>query len=236
MDKVILKNHLLNELDRSAGLGHRKSEDAAFAARRLKLRAWQAARLARTHGDLVANPRYHDAAMFFLADLYGPRDMSARVEEVRRIAPLMMRMLPESAILAVVRAVELNALSEDLDGAVVEAIGARIDGIDDAVYAAAYRAVGRAEERARQIELIEHLGRALDALTHVPFIGAALKMMHTPAHLAGLGQLQGFLERGYAAFGAMRGGAGEFVAIVVKRERAISQALLAGAADGLDLR
>ena len=55
-----------------------------------------------------------------------------------------------------------------------------------------------------------------------------LKLMRAPALLAGLGELQAFLERGYAAFSAMRGGAGEFVTIVVARERAISEALLAG--------
>jgi hypothetical protein len=43
-----------------------------------------------------------------------------------------------------------------------------------------------------------------------------------------LGELQAFLERGYSAFGAMRGGASEFVTIVVTRERAISASLLKG--------
>jgi acyl-CoA synthetase (AMP-forming)/AMP-acid ligase II len=40
--------------------------------------------------------------------------------------------------------------------------------------------------------------------------------------------LQAFVERGYAAFGAMRGGADEFVSIIVARERAIADALFAG--------
>jgi hypothetical protein len=40
--------------------------------------------------------------------------------------------------------------------------------------------------------------------------------------------LQGFLERGYRAFGVMSGGAGEFVSIVVRRERSIVKGLLAG--------
>ena len=72
------------------------------------------------------------------------------------------------------------------------------------------------------------LGSALDALTHVRFIGATLKVMRKPAEMAGLGELQGFLERGYTAFGAMKGGAGEFISIVVWRERAVSDALLSG--------
>ena len=48
-----------------------------------------------------------------------------------------------------------------------------------------------------------------------------------PAELAGLGALQSFLERGYAAFRVMRGGS-EFVEIVAGRERAISEATFAG--------
>jgi hypothetical protein len=59
-------------------------------------------------------------------------------------------------------------------------------------------------------------------------IGVTLKVMRTPARLGGLGELQDFIERGYTAFGAMRGGAGEFVTTIVARERAISEALLAG--------
>ena len=110
----------------------------------------------------------------------------------------------------------------------VEALGDKMVFLDEALYGAAYRGIGRAEDRARQIDLIELLGNALDKLTHLHLIGATLKMMRKPAALAGLGELQAFLERGYSAFGAMRGGAGEFVTIVVARERAISQAVLAG--------
>ena len=153
---------------------------------------------------------------------------------MRRIVPLDGQDAAQSGLAAVAHAVELNSLSEDLDGAMVETLGAGADAIDEAGYAAAYREVGRAEDRKRQIDLIELLGGALDALTHQRFIGAALKMMRKPAQLAGLGELQGFLERGYSAFGAMRGGAAEFIALVVARERAISQALLAGRTDALD--
>ena len=214
-------------------LRKRTDEDEAFRERRERLRAWQAGRLARTHADLLVSPRFHDAAVFFLTDLYGPNDLSRHVEDVRRIIPLMAKTLPESGLAAVAHAVELNSISEDLDGAMVETLGAGGEAIDEASYAGAYRKVGRAEDRKRQIDLIELLGGALDALTHQRFIGAALKMMRRPAQLAGLGELQGFLERGYSAFGAMRGGAAEFVAMVVARERSISKALLEGEKDVL---
>ena len=233
MTQDTFRELLLAELDRSAELRARIVEDAGFGERRALLRDGQAARLARTHRDLLESRRFHDAAEFFLTDLYGPRDLSRHIEEVRRILPVMTSVLPDSGLATVAHAMELNALSESLDAAMVERLGEKAPEITDALYGEAYRAVGRAQDRERQIDLIALLGEALDKLTHIRFIGMTLKMMRTPAQLAGLGELQAFLERGYAAFGAMRGGAGEFVSIIVTRERAISRALFAGDDDAL---
>jgi hypothetical protein len=203
-------------------------EDAGFSERRVQLRAWQAARLARTHSDLLESRRFGAAAKFFLTDLYGPSDLSRHIEDVRRLVPLMASVLSDSGLATVAHAMELNVLSESLDGAMVEALGEKAAHITDEAYAQAYRAVGRARDRERQIDLIALLGGALEKLTHIRFLGMTLRIMRTPAQIAGLGELQGFLERGYAAFRAMSGGAGEFVTIVVARERAISKALMAG--------
>ncbi len=228
MSKEAFHELLLAELDSSASLRARFAEDASLGERRAFLRSWQAVRLARTHQDLLESPRFHDAAEFFLVDLYGPKDLSRHIEEVRRMVPVMTKVLSESGLATVAHVMELNILSESLDGAMVEALGADAATITIATYGAAYRKVGCAEDRKRQIDLLALLGEALDKLGRQRFIGMALKMMRKPAELAGLGELQSFLERGYRAFGAMRGGAGEFVSIVVARERAISEALLAG--------
>ena len=124
------------------------------------LRAWQAARLARTHRDLLESRRFHAAAEFFLTDIYGPRDLSRHIEEVRRIVPMMTSVLPDSGLATVAHAMELNALSESLDGAMVEALGEKAAHITDEAYAEAYRAVDRTQDRGRQIDLIELLGQA----------------------------------------------------------------------------
>ena len=222
------RDQLSRQLDRSALLRVRATRDAAFRERRRALRAWQASRLTRTHRDLLENPKFHDAAQFFLTDLYGPKDLSRHIEDVRRVVPVMTRLLPDSGLATVAHAVELNALSESLDGAMVDALGAGAATITKTAYATAYRKVGRAEDRERQINLIELLGGALEGLARQRFVGAALKMMRGPARAAGLDELQGFLERGYSAFRAMRGGADEFVSLIVARERSIAKALLAG--------
>ncbi|HEX5130330.1 MAG TPA: hypothetical protein VFV90_11320, partial [Usitatibacter sp.] len=56
-----------------------------------------------------------------------------------------------------------------------------------------------------------------------------LKLMRTPAKLAGLQDLQDFLERGFTAFRAM-GGAGDFLASIQARETEILNRLFSGAA------
>src|SRR5208337_4628610 len=162
MTQETFRELLLTELDRSAELRARIVEDAGFGERRALLRDWQAARLARTHRDLLESRRFHDATEFFLTDLYGPRDLSRHIEEVRRILPVMTSMLPDSGLATVAHAMELNALSESLDAAMVEWLGEKAPEITDALYGEAYRAVGPAQDRERQIDLIALLGEALD--------------------------------------------------------------------------
>jgi hypothetical protein len=181
------------------------------------LRVWQASRLARTHADLLASARYAATASFFLTDIYGPKDLSRHEDEVRRIMPIMSKALPAAGLETVADAIELNALSESLDADMVGKLGEDVFALDEARYAAAYREVGRRPERERQIELIAHLGHSLDKLTRKPLIGTALAMMRKPALLAGLGDLQSFLERGYQAFRLMKG-ADEFLGKITSRE------------------
>src|SRR6476659_9315324 len=57
------------------------------------LRQWQAKRLGESFKDFLANPRMRPAAEFFLSDLYGDRDFSARDRDAARVLPLMARLL-----------------------------------------------------------------------------------------------------------------------------------------------
>lgn len=191
-----------------------------------EVKAWQARRLAETHADLLRDPRYAAATRFFLEDLYGPKDFSARDAELQRIVPTMRKLLPASALETAARAIELEALTEALDHALANSLAA--GALDEARYAKAYRESASREERIRQIELAVEVGRRLDALVAKPFIGSTLKLMRGPARLAGLGDLQEFLERGYGAFRAMRG-SDTFLAELHSREMAILNRLYPGA-------
>jgi len=204
--------------------------EAAVARDRATLRTWQAERFARTYADLLAAPRYAAAAAFFLSDLYGPADPAARDEAVARSLPTMVRLLPVAALDTIARAVELDALSERLDLAMVGAFRRRQPSgelaITEASYAEAYRAAAERGERERQIDLVHRIGLALDHLARTPLLAGALAMMEAPARAAGVAALHDFLARGFRAFRQMRGAA-EFLATVDARERRINERLYA---------
>ena len=202
-----------------------RGSEAAAPARLQELKAFQSARLTSTYADIASQPRYREATDFFLHDLYGPKDFSRRDASMLRILPAMTRMLPAGAVQTAALAIELECISEELDHRVAAALPA--GPIDDAGYAEAYRAGSTREERERQIELIVGVGERLDALVATPLVFRTLKLMRTPARLAGLEDLQDFLEGGFHAFREM-GGAGEFLALIRARETAILSRLFSG--------
>lgn len=208
--------HLLKELR-----GHGRSPPPRLA----ELKAWQSARLHGTYADISAQPHYSAATSFFLDDLYGPKDFSGRDQAMLRIVPAMTRLLPASALETASLAIELEALSEDLDQ---RAAGALAPGpIDAGSYGRAYRESSKREERERQIELIVAVGERLDALVKKPMVARMLRLMRTPASVAGLHDLQEFLERGFEAFREMHGAA-DFLSLVRERETEILSRLFSG--------
>ena len=210
-----------------------RRDPGASAAAVTTVKQFQRERLARDHADLLQSDRYRLAAQFFLDELYGIKDFSSRDQELARMIPTMGRLLPAAALGAIADAVELDAISEQLDAATAAAYdasapaGGPLPVLDPERYFDLYRRVGRREMRARQIDLVEDIGRQLDRLVSTPFLYRILKGMETPARIAGLGQMQAFLVSGFEAFKAMRG-AGEFVATVAARERALMAAAFAG--------
>jgi len=209
---------ILRSLDAVEAERVARSADPALAARVVALKAWQQARFRLTHAELLASPRYRDAARFFLDELYGPADFSRRDAQFARIVPALVRLFPQSIVDTVAGLAELHALSERLDTAMARALPA--DTVDAAGYVAAWRQVGEPASRERQVALVLAAGRQLDRHTRVPLLAASLRMMRGPARAAGMGDLQSFLERGLDTFRAIRG-AGEFLGSIEARERAL---------------
>jgi hypothetical protein len=193
--------------------------------RLVDVKEWQAARLARTYADLAADSRYAKATAFFLRDLYGAKDFCDRDEAMLRIYPVMVRTLPQGAVESASLAIEVDALSEDLDRRLAKVIAK--GPVTETTYAQAYRDAGSREDREHQISLIGEVGRRLDVLVVKRMVFATLKLMRGPARLAGLDALQSFLERGFEAFRLM-GGADEFLATIESRETAILNRTFSG--------
>jgi hypothetical protein len=194
--------------------------DPALLAARAALKQYQSARLERTHADLLAAPDTRDAALFFLNELYGANDASARDVDLERIIPTLKRVLPLHPLQTIAQAVMLDALSERLDTAMATRLVASTDArqLTEQSYAAAYRCATTREERERQLMLVQSLGESLSELVRIPLLSTLLTIMRGPARAAGLDHLQQFLEHGFRTFKRLKDPAG-FVAIIVQRER-----------------
>jgi hypothetical protein len=203
-----------------------------IAAAKRAVRTWQNQRFARTYADLARIPRYRAAVEFFLLELYGDVDMTARDTDMARVLPMMSRLLPAVALQTVRDALAFEALSERLDTELARQLGNRA--LDLVSYGEAFRACGRHAQRKQQVLCVTQIGSALDRTTRWPLIGGTLKLMRAPARAAGLESLQEFLEGGYAAFKQMRG-ADDFLATIAKRETAIVERLFAGHPRPFDL-
>jgi hypothetical protein len=188
------------------------------------LKSYQQRRFAHTYADLLQSARYGAATRFFLAELYGPTDFTRRDAQFGRVAPTVARVFPDEIAETVTILAALHALSEILDTAMAsELADVRIAPVD---YVAAWRRVGRASDRERQIALTLGIAAQLDRVTRLPLLRNALRVMRTPSRLAGLGELQRMLESGFDTFRSMHG-ADEFIATIDARERALAADLFA---------
>jgi hypothetical protein len=200
-----------------------RAGDAGLAARVEAVKRYQQRRFELTYADLLTHPRYAGATNFFLSELYGPSDFTQRDAQFARIVPALVRLFPDEVVGTVRALAALHALSEQLDSQMGSAVNS---GVDAARYVRAWQQCGDAPSRERQIAMLEQVGHALDALTRNPLLRHSLRIMRAPARAAGLANLHVFLESGFDTFRAMRG-AGEFLGLIGRRERALAATLFA---------
>lgn len=197
------------------------------------LRQWQSARLARTHADVLAHPRYRPACEFFLNDLYGARDFTQRDRDIEEMYAFMQRWVPEPLLRPLTRTVELHyqtqALDEHLLAVLTGPVGVTT-AITEAQYAEAYRLCDNYADRKMQIDRIVEIGLLLEGIMRLPFIGAALALAQPPARKAGWTDLSDFLQRGYDAFKNMKN-AKAFLQLIQRREMRLLDNIFAQAPD-----
>lgn len=198
-----------------------------------ELRRWQAERLQRSFRHFLHDPQRAPAAEFFLSDVYGDRDFTRRDADIIRVVPMMRRLLPKKLLATVADAIELGALTHELDlrmAQALEELAPRRRRLDAALYGQAYRHVGQEKLRARQIALIGKVGRGFGKALQMTGVATLLAFSRGPAKLAGLSELQGFLERGYAAFESLDDPEA-FVAEIERDEGLVSQRVFDAEAD-----
>ena len=221
---------LAEQLERSRLARLRQYDEQGLRPECRQLAAWQARRLRHTYRDLLEVSRYRKAVEFFLTDLYGDKDFSARDEGVERVYPIMSRVMPGAALMTISIGIELHAISQELDLDMVAVLWGELgigDQLDAAAYAEAYRRCGNLEARRRQISIVREVGESLDSIVFKPFIYNAVKLGRAPARVAGLLELHNSIESGLVAFRAMKGSE-EFIDAVVTRETGIMESILAG--------
>jgi hypothetical protein len=214
-------------LERNASLRDVFADAPALARRLAQLQEWQSQRLLRSHADLHANPRYRLAVEFFFNELYGG-DVRRRDTDLMKVQTAMERLLPREGLDALCLAIALETLSQELDAEVTRALAPGPITVER--YADAYRAAGRRGDRERQIELMDQVGAYLDRVVRKPIVRGLVRLARGPAHAAGFGLLQDFLERGLTAFERMHG-ATEFLGTIRTRELRAMEKLFAGDAD-----
>jgi hypothetical protein len=181
----------------------------------------QSRRFAGTYSDFLHKAPYRRAVEFFLSELYADKDYSQRDEQFSRISAGLEHFFPSPLLAAAVSLAQLHSLTERLDLEMAQ-LWLSDPATDEAVrYLRAWRLLNHRSDRLRQLMQVMELGRLLENITHTPGLQLVLRMMRGPASLAGMGDLQKFLEAGFNTFHAMSespDGAVFFLATIESRE------------------
>ena len=163
---------------------------------------WQMRYLLTFFTDLHERPGYGNAIDFTVSDLAGV-SVGHRDHDLERAAPAITRMLPTRALETIAAAARLNARVLELNLGVLRCLQDNDElpaEISPYEYCAAFRASSTFGECTELVGLAVSLGGTLKTLVKVRLLGALLHAMRGPAHAAGFGALQEFLENGYSTF------------------------------------
>lgn len=226
---------LLHDLQHDEALRHQPVRATELDPPLARLRQWQSERLARTYADLLADKRYRPACLFFLSDIYAPRDFSQRDHDVERIHAFLSRVVPAQMLQLLTDVVELNSVTNALDQQLVMVLTSKLNVTGDLtpeLYAEGYRLCDNYVERLHQIDLITRVVVQVAEGARLMVVGAAMKVVRGPARRAGWTELFDYLEHGYDAFKRMRD-VKTFVQLVEQRETRILDQIFSGHPDPL---
>ena len=164
------------------------------------IKTLQAQRFAATYHDLLNSPAYSGCARFSLTELYSERDYKQRDRQFAKVAGAIAVAFPQPVIATTVDLARLHQITETLDLAMARQ-WQRDQAPSQAIrYYRAWHALNCPQQRQWQLDTVLRIGRKLGELTRRRSLRLLLKMMRHPAELAGLSDLQTFLEDGFDRF------------------------------------
>jgi hypothetical protein len=187
---------------RSNGLHSQYLDDPDLLEAYDRFTRWQLDYMLPFFSDLLEPEGHAEAVDFIVSDLAGV-GVSERDHDIERAAPVIVRSLPAHPLETAAAAVELNARVLEINLGICRALlvnGELPPTIDERSYFTACQAVSSYDECMDLVRLAVELGETLKRLVRVPLIGGLLRTMRKPAHAAGFGALQEFLETGYLTF------------------------------------
>lgn len=167
---------------------------------------WQNDYMLQYYDDFCVSEENAAAVDFVISDLTGI-GISARDQDLARVVPAMVRMLPEKALQTIAVAMELNNRILTINLSICRELfknSPSTSKISERNYCLACRQVSRLDEFRELVELTRQVGQSLNRVVKLPMIGIILRAMRSPARLAGFSTLQDFLETGYHTFKAIK--------------------------------
>lgn len=165
------------------------------------LQAYQSEMLQADYADFAVQPKYAALTRFFFTSLYAPEDFGLRNNSFRKLHEWLEGILGRDPVRILAQAIELYEVTNSLDDdmvLVLRAMGVTGEVTPEA-WEAAYRRVGRRQDRERQVFLIIDNARALSMATRVPLVGLQLRAFRPAAAVLGWGHVLDFLIEGHEA-------------------------------------
>src|SRR5579859_4079122 len=179
---------LLQDLQTKPELSHQSVAVTGLGPQLALLRTWQSERLKQTYKDLLEDNDSRAVCLFFLSDIYAPRDFSQRNFDVERFYGILSHILPPTVLQLAKDVIELNHRTDDLDGQLLQVLVNEL-GMSDSItveqYAEGYRRCDNYAARSDQIDLVVKVVNKIGDTAHIFGVGIALQLLRQPALAAG---------------------------------------------------
>lgn len=224
-----LAEHIAQSLNRFDRLHQHQSIETKEKVKQVQ--AWQRERFQNSHAPLLNDRVKRDAICFLFSEVYGGVDLSPVARDIRRAYPLAMKIFSENVMRTASLALELNALTAELDEQVASilfshSLSVRKE-IDLVSYLQAFQMASSLDIRLHQLKLAESLLASIDCYINSRMIFGAFKLARGPAKAAGLVHLYQFMEKGFTVLRPLESPS-RFMADIFVKEKVYMQSIFAG--------